>query len=114
MYGISIAPADYYPDGGLVSFDWLDSENTVKRAIRSDVALDNQVVVTDSGFSWGDRQTRVIIRYKKSFWDKLQLWLMAYPNLVICRQEGVFLSILKDAKLNGNFISLNLGTVDKL
>lgn len=114
MQILSITPAIWYNDGGIKTFDWIDTDNKMKRAIRSGVALDNSVVITDSGFSWGDMAMVLDIPYEADSWNKLQDWLQGYPEILISRIEGVYAGILKQARPGEGRITLNISVTDKV
>ena len=114
MSYLSINPSSFFAGASIVTKDWSGNLVSAERMIRTDVALDNSVVVTDSGFSWGDSDMTITIRYKKLWYETLTVWLQAYPELVVCREDGVFRTILKRIKPGKGQIILQLSIIERI
>jgi len=97
---IYISPATYYSGNVVTADTFVDLDGRAERAIRTDVTLDNRVVVTDSGFSWGRTTQRIVIRHNQESYNSLLMWLQGWPEVVVCRPDGVWLCVLKDVSLS--------------
>lgn len=114
MSMLSLSPAIYYAGDTITTADWKDSAATNKRMIRTDVALDNTVVITDSGFSWGDTDMKLSIPYRLDWYQTLQVWLQAWPELVVCRFDGVYLVVLQSVKHSSGRLLLQLAVTERI
>jgi len=113
MFSLSLAPASFYPGKTITSHDWREGDGKVSRMIRTDVALDNTVVVTDSGFSWGDTSMSISIKYSVEREQALMSWLVAWPILIICRFDGIFRAVLQSVQQTLGRLVLKLAVIER-
>jgi hypothetical protein len=111
---ITISPAKYYPGTVVIAPWWEDDDGASIRAIRTDVALDGEVVVTDSGFSWGDTAMQIKIPLRHGWHETLVVWLQSWPQVVVSRSDGLWHAVLRRVKPSGDKLSINLSIIERL
>lgn len=114
MFGLTISPANYYPGNVVSTRQWSESNGKVSRSIRTDVAIDNSVVVTDSGFSWGHTSFSVLIPYSDFSYQTLNAWLQAWPQVTVAKKDGLFLAVIQSIRLTANKIIIELSIVERI
>jgi len=114
MTSLSLAPATYYAGATITTCNWSDGDNTRKRMIRTDVTLDNTVVVTDSGYSWGDVKMSLSIEYKRVWEQVLLAWLQAWPEIIVCRFDGVYRAVLQSVQPKSGRLIIGLSVIERV
>ena len=114
MSVLTIGPAEYYPGSVVSTSQWKETNGKLSRSIRADVAIDNSVIVTDSGFSWGHTNLSLLIPYSDLDYQTLSSWLQAWPQVTVARHDGLFQAILKSIRLNLNKIIIELSIVERI
>jgi hypothetical protein len=111
---ITISPSLYYLGDVVTTGNWSETSNTLSRSIRTDVAIDNTVVITDSGFSWGNYDMTLSIGYSKAFHDTLLAWVQGWPIVVVARKGGLFKAILKSVRYTKNKLIVDLSISERI
>ena len=93
MIGISSPVQD---SNGAVMVPLLADSKTrdLSRRVSRTQTLDGGCVITDGGFSHGDRTWEVVTRYEQSRWDALVHLAEDYSLVVIASAEGLFLGTI--------------------
>ncbi len=111
---IHLTPKTGYNGATITEAKWRDADGAASRNIRTDVTLDNQVAITDSGFSWGNSAMRISIPYNPTRHELLTSWLRAWPELIISRPDGLWHGVLKKITPRGGEITLDVAIVERL
>ncbi|MCK5913761.1 MAG: hypothetical protein KAG12_07760 [Desulfuromusa sp.] len=114
MSVLTISPAEYYPGAVVSTHQWKETNGKISRSIRADVAIDNTVVVTDSGFSWGHTSFSLLIPYSDFSYQTLNTWLQAWPQVTVARIDGLFQAIIKSIRQNLNKIVIELSIIERI
>ena len=114
MSVLTISPAEFYPGAVVSTPQWKETSGKVSRSIRADVAIDNSVVVTDSGFSWGHTNMSLSIPYSDLFYQTLVSWLQAWPQVTVAKLDGLFQAIIKSIRQNLNKIIIELSIIERI
>lgn len=114
MSVLTLSPAEYYPGEVVQTPQCKEVNGKISRSIRADVALDNSVVVTDSGFSWGHTTLSLLIPYSKQDDQSLRAWLQAWPHITVAKNDGLFLAILKSIRQNANKIVIEISLTERI
>lgn len=114
MFVLTLSPAEYYPGDVVQTPQWKEANGKISRSIRADVAIDNSVVVTDSGFSWGHTTFSFLIPYSKVHYQSLSAWLQAWPHLTVAKSDGLFQAILKSIRQNSNKIVIEIAITERI
>jgi len=114
MFVLTISPTEYYPGSVVSTNQWQETNGKLSRSIRADVAIDNSVVVTDSGFSWGHTNISLLIPYSDHFYQTLITWLQAWPQVTVAKMDGLFQAIIKSIRQNLNKIVIELSIIERI
>jgi len=114
MSVLTISPAEYYPGAVISTHQWKEGSGKISRSIRADVAIDNSVVVTDSGFSWGHTNISLLIPYSDHFYQTLVTWLQGWPQVTVAKIDGLFQAIIKSIRQNLNKIVIELSIIERI
>ncbi len=114
MSVLTISPAEFYPGAVVSTPQWKETSGKVSRSIRADVAIDNSVVVTDSGFSWGHTNVSLLIPYSDLSYQTLIIWLQAWPQVTVAKMDGLFQAIIKSIRQNLNKIVIELSIIERI
>lgn len=111
---LTIAPVEYWAGAVVTTERWTEEDGAISRAISTDVALDNEVAITDSGFSWGDMAMRLKIPYSKAHEQALLAWLQAWPQVSVARQDGLFRCVLQKIQQRNGKITVTLAVIERM
>ena len=114
MYVLTISPVDFYPGSIVFSSKWKDNDGKISRSIRTDVAIDNTVVISDNGFSWGSSDMMTSLPFSNATFETLKDWLQAWPIVTIARIDGLFKAVLKSIKQSSNKILVEISITERI
>jgi hypothetical protein len=115
MQKIGIASKVYMADGGFLLTVLSDAQlRAGTRRVSRTKTLDGGVVITDSGFSHGDRTLSISIPSSASLWARLWAFFQAALLITISIDDGCFSGAPDNIQDNGDKIIMNILVKEKI